>query len=153
MKYETLAVLVFCAVMFGGLGYLFVSLTDGINQPVTAGPAVQHSVEEEVVAPPADTLEQEGWQAIGGPSILANADETELLVNFNRCDAGGTTVELESGMLTFTLHGLNGNDCHLSYNFDEKDISCDVPASVGQLRFAMSGKPNLGLIDRYCEAR
>jgi hypothetical protein len=151
MRYETLAILALSVFVFG-LGYLFISLTDGINQPNRSGTTVAPTFDEEAVAPPADTLEEDGWTAIGGPSILANADETELLVDFNRCDAGGTTVELDSGMLTFTLHGLKGNDCHVSYNFDEKAVSCDVPANLGQLRFGLPESPDFGVIERYCEA-
>jgi hypothetical protein len=152
MKEETLAIILVCALAFGGFGYLFTSLTSDINQPVAANPRAERVVSQEPVAPPANTLEQEGWHQIGGPSILANADETAFLVNFNRCDAGGTTVEFPSGPLTFTLHGLTGNDCHLSYHFDDKDVSCDIPASLGQLRFTSSSTPNLSTIERYCEA-
>jgi hypothetical protein len=153
MKEETLAILVVCALAFGGLGYLFTSLTSDVNQPIAADDSrVERIVVDQPAAPPATTLEQQGWHEIGGPSILANADFSEFLVNFNTCVSGGTTVDFPAGPLTLTLHGLSGTDCHLSYHLDDKDVGCEIPSSLGQIRFNATSTPNLSALERYCQA-
>jgi len=148
---ETVVVAIGLIVVLG-LVYGFTQLTDDINKPVTTA-AVNRATSDETVAPPADTLADDGSQVeLGGPSILTNADKSELMVNFNLCEAGSGSIDLESGSVTFTVIGRQGNDCQVSYKLAEETASCTVPASLGQLRFAVSPDGvSFGVINRYCQ--
>jgi hypothetical protein len=136
-----------------GLVYGFMQLTDGINQPITTS-SVNRSVTEDAVAPPADTLADDGSPVqLGGPSIMTNADQSQLMINFNQCNPGSGAIDFESGSgsVTFTIAGLQGNDCQASYKLPNEDATCTVPVTVGQLRFDVSSDGvNFGVIDRYC---
>jgi hypothetical protein len=150
-RVETVIAAIALVAVFG-LVYGFTQLTDGINQPVTTS-SVNRPVTEDTVAPPADTLaSDDATVELGGPSILTNADNSELMINFHQCDPGSGTIDFEAGSLVFTLAGLQGTNCQASYKLPDKSMSCTVPATVGQLRFDVSsGNVNFGVIDRYCQ--
>jgi hypothetical protein len=136
-----------------GLVYGFMHLTDGINQPITTS-AVNRSVTEDPVAPPADTVSGDGSAVeLGGPSILTNADQSELMINFNKCEPGSGEISLDSGSVVFTIAGLQGNNCEVSYKLADETTSCTVPATLGQVRFDVSPDGvNFGVLDRYCQS-
>jgi hypothetical protein len=153
MKYETLAVIAFCVVTFGGLGYLFVSLTDGVNKPIGTA-STNAAVSEVTLEPPAGPLvDDDAPVVLGSPSVTTNAAQDELKVNFNECAAGSGTLETESGSVVINMQGIEGNDCVVGYQTADDNAICRVPASLGIQRFRIANDvPNFGTIERYCEA-
>jgi hypothetical protein len=152
MKYETIAIFAFCAIAFGGLGYLFVSLTDGINKP--AASAASRLVSETVVQePPAGPIvDEEAPIVIGSPSVTTNAARDEVKVNFNECAVGNGTLETQSGAIVIAVQGIDGNDCVISYSAGDNNVTCRVPSNLGVQRFSFTNDaPDLGTIKRYCQ--
>ena len=68
MKYKTLAVVIFCAVAFGGLGYLFVPMTDGINETVIADTGVETDVRDGDAPPTGPFVEADAPIVLGSPT-------------------------------------------------------------------------------------
>jgi hypothetical protein len=154
MKYDVLALLAFCVVGFGGLGYLFVSITDGINEPIGTK-VVQTSELDGLNAPPAGPIVDESAPIVlGSSSITTTEAHNVIMVNFNECAPGSGSLDLESGFVSFEIQGQDGNNCAVSYAAGEDAASCSVPRSLGLQRFTISnGVPNVGAIERYCEAQ
>jgi hypothetical protein len=153
MKYESIAFIAFVVIVFGGLGYLFTSLTEGVNEPVTKGAAVQTETIEDASEPPAGPIvDGDAPIVLGSPSITTNQAKDEIIVNFNQCEPGGGSVESGSTSVNFTMQGRDGNDCVISYSAGDASATCRIPASLGQQRFPLSDDaPNLSTIERYCE--
>jgi hypothetical protein len=153
MKYELLAVLAVCVFAFGGLGYLFVTLTVDVNQPA-GNPSTTRSVQPQESAPPAGPIvDQDAPVVLGSPSITTNENRDEIVVDFFECLPGSGWLEFGETEVSFVMHGLEGNNCVISYAIGEDEVTCSVPSSIGTQRFAISGDvPNLGTIETYCEA-
>jgi hypothetical protein len=153
MKYEVLALLVFCAVAFGGLGYLFVDLTEGVNKPIGDGSTAQ-AVEVDEPAPPAGPIvEDDAPVILGSPSITTNAAHDEVTVDFFECIPGSGSLDFADGSVSFNMKGLEGNDCVVTYTVDGDNVTCRVPNSIGTRRFSITDEtPDLGSIKSYCDA-
>ena len=85
MKYKTLAVVIFCAVAFGGLGYLFFSMTNGINETVIADTGVETDVRDGNAPPAGPVVEADAPIVLGSPSITTNEARDEVVVDFFEC--------------------------------------------------------------------
>jgi hypothetical protein len=152
MKYDILALLVFCVVGFGGLGYLFVSLTDGINQPAGTQTARTSPVVESSVPPAGPVVEEDATIVLGSPSITTTEAGDVVTVNFHICAPGGGSIGSGDAAVSFNMQGIDGNDCVVDYTADDNKVSCRIPRSLGPQRFTISdGVPNLATIERYCE--
>jgi hypothetical protein len=153
MKYEMLTVIVFCAVAFGGLGYVFVSLTDGINEPVSTSSGVQTTVSDESAPPAGLIVEEDAPIVIGSPSITTNDARDLVAVDFFECIPGSGSLDLGGGEVSFVMQGIEGNDCVIEYSAANNDVVFRVPNSIGLLRFSITNDaPDLGTIQSYCEA-
>jgi len=154
MKYETLAALIFLAVAFGGLAYIFVSMTDDINETVTAGSGVQTDILDGESAPAAGPIvEADAPIVLGSPSITTNAARDEVIVDFFECIPGSGSLDFESGSVSFEMKGLEGNDCVVEYSVEGDDVTCRVPSGIGVKRFSIEDEvPRLGAIESYCVA-
>ena len=154
MKFDTLALLFIAVAGFGGLGYMFVSLTDGINRPAGTQ-TVRTSPIVESNAPPAGPIVEESAPIVlGSPSITATEAMDAVMVNFHTCEPGSGSLDLESGSVSFNMQGLDGNDCLVDYTAGDNSVSCRIPRSLGQQRFTITNDvPDLRAIERYCEAQ
>jgi len=145
--------LVFCAVAFGGLGYLIVSLTDGINQTATTGAGAQTDVNELVAPPSGPIVAEDAPIVLGSPSITTNENHDEVVVDLFECVPGSGSLEFDSGTVSFEMRGLQGNDCVVKYKAGDNAVACSVPSGIGVKRFTiLDDVPNLGSIESYCEA-
>ena len=151
MKFELLVIVIFSAVTFGGLGYLFVSMTDGINQPAVDPSAVRSAPIDN--APPAGPIVEESAPVVlGSPSITTNDARDEIVVDFFECIPGSGALDFGGGEVSFVMQGLDGNECLIDYQADESAVSCRVPSTIGVLRFSVGdGSPDLGTIESYCQ--
>ncbi len=149
MRYEAIAVMVFLVVAVGGLSYLFISLTDGINDPVVADTGTQ----TDVTTPAAGLIvEQDAPIVLGSPSITTNEARDEIRVDFFECIAGNGVLGFESGTVSFEMSGIEGNDCVVSYSSGGDDVFCRIPKDLGTKRFTITDEvPDLRAIDGYCE--
>ena len=148
MKAETLAILAFCAIAFGGLGYLFVSLTDGINEPIGSKSA-STSISEG--APPAGPVLDEPTIVLGSPSITTNNARDVIAVDFFECAPGSGTMTFGETTVDLIMYGFDNGDCLVDYAAGEQAVACNVPATLGLMRFALQdGNPDLGAIAQYC---
>ena len=145
--------LAFCAVAFGGLGYLFVSLTDGINQTATTRAGAQTDVSNQIAPPSGPIVADDAPTVLGSKSITTNENHDEVVVDFFECAPGSGSIEFESGTVTLEMRGLQGNDCVVEYKAGENAVACSVPSGIGVKRFTIQDEvPNLGSIESYCEA-
>ncbi|HEU0072380.1 MAG TPA: hypothetical protein VFS30_00055 [Dehalococcoidia bacterium] len=152
MKTEMLAIVVFCAVAFGGLGYLFVSLTDGINQPLPIGATAQTAASDGSAPPAGLIVEDDSPIVLGSPSITTNNARDRVVVDFFECIPGSGSLDFGSGKVTFVMQGIDGGDCLIDYSAGEEAVACRVPYAIGLLSFAITDDvPDLGTILDYCE--
>jgi hypothetical protein len=148
MKFEALAIVIFCAVAFGGLGYLFVSITDGINEPIGTKSAQSNSPSES--APPAGPVGDE--IVLGSPSITTNNARDEIAVDFFGCMPGSGSLSFGETDVSFIMHGYDNGDCLVDYKAGEQSFACNVPADIGLMRFSLDEDvPDLSGIGSYCE--
>jgi hypothetical protein len=153
MKYEILAVLAFCVIAFGGLGYLFVTLTVDVNRPAGSTNTTRVAPQEEIAPPAGPVVDESAPVVLGSPSITTNENRDEIVVDFFECLPGSGSLEFGENEVSFEMGGIEGNDCVVSYTAGDDNITCRVPSSIGTRRFAISGDaPNLGTIETYCEA-
>lgn len=151
MKYEWIAVVVFCAVAFGGLGYLFVTLTEDVNRPISSGSTTQAPVSSEG-APPAGLVVDDTSIVLGSPSITTNNARDQVAVDFFECIPGSGSLDFGSGEVSFIMQGIEDGNCLIDYAADENTVACSVPALVGLQTFSMTdGIPDLGGILEFCE--
>jgi hypothetical protein len=154
MKIDVLALLFFTVVGFGGLGYLFVSLTDGINKPAGTQTVRTTPIQESNAPPAGPIVDESAPIVLGSLSITTTEAMDSVTVNFHTCEPGSGSLDLESGNVSFEIRGLDGNDCLVDYTAGDNSLSCRIPRSLGQQRFAITnGVPDLRAIERYCEAQ
>jgi hypothetical protein len=151
MRYEILAVVAFCAVAFGGLGFLFVTLTDDINQPVSKNAGAQTTAGDEG-APPAGLVLDDTSIVLGSPSITTNNARDQVVVDFFECIPGSGSLDFGSGEVSFVMQGIEDGNCLIDYTADETAVACRVPALAGLQTFAITDDiPDLGAILEYCD--
>jgi hypothetical protein len=149
MRSEALAILAFCAIAFGGLGYLFVSLTDGINEPASTRSASTNASEG---APPAGPVVDDGAIVLGSPSITTNNARDVISVDFFECLPGSSSLTFGETEVDFIMHGFDNGNCLVDYAAGDEAVACDVPATLGLVRFTLGEEmPDLSPIASYCQ--